>query len=75
LLAVVRVDSALGHSDQPLLPRLSLQLGDLIGIAPDGRLGTARHSMLGYHSTIVKNEISPHKSPPHVLDDGTLQTA
>src|SRR5258708_27174342 len=63
------------NETEPFLARLSLILGNLIGLAPNWRLGVPQDLVLWYHSTILKNEISPYKSPPHLSENTRLQTA
>src|SRR5258708_21135836 len=74
LLLTPRIYPAPRHGNEPFLARLSLILGNLIGLAPNWRLGVPQDLVLWYHSTILKNEISPYKSPPHLSENTRLQT-
>src|SRR6266851_662520 len=75
LLPIPRIQPGLGHGNEPSLPGLSLILGNLIGPAPNWRLGAPHDLVLWYYSPILKNEISPHKSPPHLFEHTRFQTA
>src|SRR6266567_38240 len=75
LLPIPRIQPGLGHGNEPSLPGLSLILGNLIGPAPNWRLGAPQDLVLWYYSPILKNEISPHKSPPHLFENTPFQTA
>jgi len=74
LLPIPGGQPSLGHGNQPSLPGLPLFLCNLIRPAPDGRLRTPQDFVLWYHSPILKNEISPQKSPPDLLENTRLQT-
>src|SRR5262249_52045463 len=75
LLPIPRIQPGLRHGNEPSLTGLSLILGNLLGLAPKWLHGRSQDLMLWYHSPILKNEISPNKSPPHLFENTRLQIA
>ena len=75
LVPLVRIQPSLGHRKKPRLRLLSLIVSDRTHFAPYVRLGTARDPVLWYHSSIVKNEISPDQTPTHFFENSRFQPA
>src|ERR1039457_4157585 len=69
LVPFARIYPGPGHQKKPLLTLLSLIVTDLINFAPYLRLGTARNPVLRYHSSVLKNEISPDQTPTYFFEN------
>src|SRR5208282_5053665 len=69
LVPFARIHPGPGHRKEPLLTLLSLLVSDVTDFAPRLGLGTARDPVLWYHSSVLKNEISPDQTPTHFFEN------
>src|SRR4029077_20795899 len=75
LVPFARIHPGPGHRKEPLLTLLSLIVSDLIGFAPYLRLGTARDPVFWYHSSVLKNEVSPDQNPTDLFENSRFGSA
>ena len=71
---MTRIQACLGHRNQPSLASFPLILADLIGLAPNRRLGASQDFVLRYDSSILENKITPYQSPSHLFETSRFQT-
>lgn len=76
LFLIARIQTGVGHCNEPSLPILSFVLANLLWLAPGWRFMFTQNLVLGYNTPVLKNEISPHESPSHFFHDaGCRSTA
>jgi hypothetical protein len=74
LFLIARIQTGIGHRNEPSFPSLSFVLANLLWLAPDWRFMLTENLVLGYNAPILKNEISPHESPSHLFHDACCRT-
>ena len=74
LFLIARIQTGVGHCNEPSLPILSFVLANLLWLAPDWRFMLTQNLVLGYNTPVFKNEISPHESPSHLFHDAGCRT-